>query len=221
MAYNLEHKHEQIPLDVIGSGEDLQAIQSAAAEAGLHWNFLGAKDHAERAMWEYQVFVNPSTSDVVATTTAEALAMGKWVVVENIPCNEFFKQFPNCLTYSHKKGFCKAMEHALFNEPTPMDEDTLRKLGWEAATERLLDVGSMAADEWPTAMEQRYAYTLWRMFRSVVGFTALREALGMSSTGAEEPLAEGGELSDADLREAAQAEDWDLDWLFKVARPAA
>ena len=44
-----------------------------------------------------------------------------------------------------------------------------RKLGWEAATERLLDVGSMAADEWPSAMEQRYAYTLWRMFRSLVG----------------------------------------------------
>lgn len=44
-----------------------------------------------------------------------------------------------------------------------------RKLSWEAATERLLDVGSIKADEWPSAAERRYTAALWRMFRSIVG----------------------------------------------------
>lgn len=75
------------------------------------------------------MFINPSTSDVVATTTAEALAMGKWAVVPDIACNAFFKQFRNCLTYKDSAGFIAAVDRALQKEPAPLSDCELRCVG--------------------------------------------------------------------------------------------
>eukprot|EP00775_Hariotina_reticulata_P003919 gene3919-4173_t len=235
---------EPLVLDVIGSGEDLEAIQAYAAEKKLNWRWLGGKDHADPSMHDYQVFINPSTSDVVATTTAEALAMGKWAVVPDIACNAFFKQFKNCLVYCDAAGFVSAVDRALQQEPAPMSAAELKKLSWEAATERLLEVGSLSTGEWPSTAEQRYAKALWRMWRSLVGFTALREALGMTSaSGVDEPeLSEDEESGEQvqqeqlpgtvpqtaratraqqELEQARslgpQNSDWELDWLHGQA----
>ena len=59
------------------------------------------------------MLVNPSMSDVVATTSCEALAMGKWLVCAEHPSNQFFKAFQNALIYKDAKQFSEHLAHAM------------------------------------------------------------------------------------------------------------
>ena len=94
-----------------------------------------------------QIFVNPSTSEVLCTTSAEALAMGKFVILPSHPSNDFFAQFPNCLTYTNKEEFVGFLYYALTHSPVPLTKEYSHALTWEAATERLMAAGCIPTRE--------------------------------------------------------------------------
>ncbi|XP_029128027.1 digalactosyldiacylglycerol synthase 2, chloroplastic isoform X2 [Cajanus cajan] len=132
-----------LEVDLFGSGEDSDAVQKAAKKLDLTVRVHPARDHADVLFHDYKLFLNPSTTDVVCTTTAEALAMGKIVVCANHPSNDFFKQFPNCWTFDDSEGFAKLILKALAEEPAQPTDAQRHGLSWEAATERFLKAADL------------------------------------------------------------------------------
>ncbi|KAJ1448947.1 hypothetical protein M885DRAFT_449618, partial [Pelagophyceae sp. CCMP2097] len=103
----LAAKEEALPaampvlIDCFGNGPDLCAIEAKSGELCAPLSFKGAADHAlDSVFGAYDIFVNPSISEVLCTATAEALAMGKRVVISRHPSNEFFYDFERCHTFA-------------------------------------------------------------------------------------------------------------------------
>lgn len=130
---------EGFKLDIYGNGEDSHEVQSAARKLNLNLNFHKGRDHADDSLHGYKVFINPSISDVLCTATAEALAMGKFVVCADHPSNDFFRSFPNCLTYKTSEDFVARVKEAMARDPQPLTPEQRYNLSWDAATQRFME----------------------------------------------------------------------------------
>jgi digalactosyldiacylglycerol synthase len=72
-------------------------------------------------MHDYRVFLNPSLSEVLCTSTAEALVAGRHVVLPDCPANVPFRRYPNAHFFSDLDGAVAAMRRAMVESPEPPD----------------------------------------------------------------------------------------------------
>ena len=198
MAHAAVSSGLDVRVDVYGSGPDRAEIERRAGETGLRMVFCDAIDHA--ALREYKVLVNPSVSEVLCTTVAEALAMGKWVVCARHPSNAFFEQFDNCLQFETFDDFAVQLERSLTESPRPLPDHQRRLLTWEAATERFVDSARLT---YRTALKsnENVDDLLYLLHRSILdGETgdAVRAVLGAGTVSAQTSFERQRQIEDDD-----------------------
>lgn len=162
MDEHYERTNEKLPIDFFGAGPDLDAVRKrVSGSPGLTLVQIHGRvvDHASEYLQRYKVYVNPSKSDVVCTATAEALAMGKFVVCLKHPSNEFFSTFDNCLIYETVEQFSSQLAFALANDPKPLSSEDAFRLSWEAATERFYEASYIPSTPLGRGMDSALALT--------------------------------------------------------------
>ena len=182
-------------VDAFGSGEDADAVREAAAAGRVPLTLRPGRDHLDPSLRSYRVFVNPSTSDVVATTSAEALALGRWLVCPIHPCNEFFSGFRACLRYGDAAGFRTQLCRALSRPPPRLSAEERASLTWSAATRRFLDAVEAPAERQRAQNARRRGIFLSASTASLAGGSSA--AGGSSSSSSED---DGDESDDEERR---------------------
>jgi len=170
MIDHYERENEPIQIDMYGDGADMAAITmiqrhaAAFAASYVHGKVI---DHADEHLHAYKVFVNPSVSDVLCTAVAEALAMGKIVVLYDHPSNDFFRSFANCLIFKDAKDFSKQVKAALEMQPKPLSDEEAYRLSWSAATDRLYVAARSPPDRDEMTPEDILAGSVYRLLNQM------------------------------------------------------
>ena len=132
--------HRPVQLHLFGTGpsEVLKELSEMAPRQGVDLILHGPTATPWEDLRPLKVFINCSRSEVLCTATAEALAMGKFVLVPRHPSNSPFERHPNCLVYETPQSFAQLLTFAMATQPQPVD--SARIFSWDTATERLLHI---------------------------------------------------------------------------------
>jgi digalactosyldiacylglycerol synthase len=138
-----------LPIDILGEGPDMRAIEAMARQTAAPVSFLGPTRTPWTHLDRYRVFFNPSLSENMCTTTAEALVAGRHVVMPDCPGNLPFKAYPNAHFYSDVDGAVAALTTAMTQDPVP-PEAARREFNWLNACRTLAGLWGEAGPRLPT-----------------------------------------------------------------------
>jgi glycosyltransferase involved in cell wall biosynthesis len=101
-------------------------------------NYFNSTNSPDRALAKYKTFINLSLSEMLCTSTAEALAMGKFAILPDHPSNHFFKQFKNALFYQNEEEAIRLIRKTETSEPE--EDPAIVQLHWSQGNKRLLSI---------------------------------------------------------------------------------
>ena len=130
-------------IDIYGDGMDRQAILKYAKANRVRFVCKGRSTNPPQDLAGYKILINTSRSEGLCTVTADALAMGKFVILPRHPSNAFFYPFKNALLYGTPEEFHAQLQYAIGHHPQA--DPAIHTLSWERATDRLL--GYFAAEQ--------------------------------------------------------------------------
>jgi digalactosyldiacylglycerol synthase len=138
-----------LPIDILGEGPDTEAVQDLARQMAAPMTFLGPTRTPWTHLDRYRVFFNPSLSENMCTTTAEALVAGRHVVMPDCLGNRPFKAYPNAHFYSDIDGAVAALTRAMTEDPVPPDA-ARREFDWLYACRTLAGLWEDAGPRLPS-----------------------------------------------------------------------
>eukprot|EP00434_Breviolum_minutum_P021322 symbB.v1.2.018813.t1/scaffold1516.1/size114181/1 len=146
-------------LDAFGSGPDAEEISKMVEKmnsdrGGQIMKMLPGRNHGEKEFEQYKVLDSHKILQFLllfrskGTVTAEALAMGKRVVLPDHPSNAYFKanfeERCHFFKLEDAESFQSALEEALQQEgPVPLPVEAEARLSWESALERFYDAAQV------------------------------------------------------------------------------